>query len=169
MDHIEIGDIIVATDGNSLTLRRRGEPDVQLRLDAAGVGELLDFMRSIRLSEVNRRRGFRVPVVTPRLNVTLAGAFGSVTAHPRDLSLSGIFVEFADADMPTLEVGDEVEVSVALDEDRCTMSGAVSRLEESGYAIVFGHAADSSHPSPPAPFARIVMQLESEWLAARLK
>jgi hypothetical protein len=49
------------------------------------------------------------------------------------------------------------------------MSGTVRRVTDEGLGIVFSHADDAENPTPPLPFHRIVMQLEREWLAARVR
>jgi len=164
----EIGDVVIATDGDSLTLSREGEPVVSLRLDSAGLSELLDFLRSVRVTRFNRRRGFRVPIVTDDFKVRLGGDLAHVDAKPRDVSLSGIFLEFPPGTVPQLEMGDDVEVSVGLSKFASTMQGIVRRRTDAGLGIEFSHAADTESPTPPADFSRIVMRLEREWLSDRL-
>jgi len=90
----EIGDVVIAADADGLTFSRDGEPLVALHLDGKGLSELLDFLRSVKLSPVNRRRGFRVPVLTSDLEVRLGGELAALRVRARDLSLSGIFLEF---------------------------------------------------------------------------
>ncbi|MCG8470067.1 MAG: PilZ domain-containing protein [Gemmatimonadetes bacterium] len=168
MSSFEIGDVHVATDGESLTLSRDGEPVVELRLDSDGLSELLDFLRSVRVTRFNRRRGFHVPIVVDDFKVRLGGDLSHLDARPRDVSLSGIFLEFPPGATPQLEVGDEVEVSVALASYASTMNGIVRRRTEDGLGIEFSHAADTRAPTPPSDLSRIVMRLEREWLSARL-
>ena len=168
MSSFEIGDVVIATDGESLTLSREGEPVVNLRLDSAGLAELLDFLRSVRVTRFNRRRGFRVPIVSDDLRVRLGGDFAHVDTKPRDVSLSGVFLEFPRGTVPALEMGDNVEVSVGLSKFASTMQGIVRRRTDEGLGIEFSHAANAEAPTPPADFSRIVMRLEREWLSARL-
>ncbi len=168
MSSFEIGDVVIATDGESLTLSRDGEPVVNLRLDSAGLAELLDFLRSVRVTRFNRRRGFRVPIVSDDFKVRLGGELAHLDIKPRDVSLSGIFLEFESGTVPPLEMGDDIEVSVALSKFASTMQGIVRRRTDEGLGVEFSHAADSEAPTPPADFSRIVMRLEREWLSNRL-
>lgn len=168
MKQIEIGGVTFAADESGLTLTRAGEPGT-LRLDPEGVSELLDFLRSVRVNQFNRRRGFRVPVLTSNLRVTLHGGFGTVEALARDVSLSGIFLEFERHRMPDVHVEDPVQIGIILGDESTVMDGIVRRRTGDGFGIVFSHAADTNDPSPPAAFARIVMYLEREWLAARIR
>ncbi|MDX1579089.1 MAG: PilZ domain-containing protein [Gemmatimonadota bacterium] len=168
MSEIEIGGVIFAADEEGLTLSRAGQPGA-LHLDPGAVSELLDFLRSARVNELNRRRGFRVPVVSGNLRVLLRGPFGQIEAPARDVSLSGIFVELDRHRMPDLHVQDSVELRMTLGDEDIILGGTVRRRTEEGFGIVFAHAADTSDPSPPAGLTRIVMFLERDWLAARVR
>lgn len=169
MKRIEIGQVVVTAEEDALTLRRRGETDVELRLDASGVSELLDFLRSVRLNRFNRRRGFRVPVVSDALEVSIAGASGSAPVRVRDVSLGGIFLEWASRTRQAFDPPDEIQVTLARGGETVTMPGTVRRATDDGLGIVFSHADDAENPTPPLAFHRIVMQLEREWLAARVR
>ena len=167
MGSLEIGDVVIATEGGRLTFSRDGESVVKIRLDADGLSELMDFLRSVRVDEQNRRRGFRVPILSDRFQSHLRGDLASVPTRARDVSLSGIFLEFPDG-TPEIDVSDPVTVFVEYGHDRAELDGIVMRRTDQGVGIVFGHAANVESPTPPAELSRIVMLLEREWLAARI-
>lgn len=167
MSKIEIGEVEVAAEDGRLTFRRRGEPVANIRLDEQGLNELLDFLRSVRIDAHNKRRGFRVPNVDDRIQIQLGGRFASTPARARDVSLSGIFIEFP-AEAPELAMGEELEMSIDYGNETAILKGTVMRQTPEGCGVVFEHAASTESPTPPSTFARIVMALERDWLASRL-
>lgn len=164
---LQIGDIVVEAEGGQISFQREGESTVNLKLEGMALSELLDFLRSVRVDQQNRRRGFRVPVVSNRLQAQLGAPHDKARARARDVSLSGIFLEFPEG-VPELQVNDRVDIAISHGNDDAAMRGIVKRRTDAGLGIEFGHAADTESPTPPAEFARIVMLLEKEWLADRL-
>lgn len=168
VSRLEIGDVVIATEGDLLTFSRRGESVVRIQLDSDGLSELLDFLRSVRIDRQNRRRGFRVPVVSDRFQTRLGGDLAAFATRARNVSLSGIFLEFPER-MPDIDIGHQIEIAIDYRNETAALSGTVTRRTKKGFGVVFEHAADARDPTPAAEFSRIMMLLEREWLAARLE
>ena len=168
MSRVEIGGVVITAEAGRVTFSHAGEPTAKIELDSEGLSELMDFLRSVRVDRQNRRRGFRVPVLSNRFRARLRGALSSVETRARDVSLSGIFLEFPSG-VPPIDVDDRVQIFLEYGNDATELSGTVTRRTEKGVGVVFSHAANAQAPTPPAEFSRIVMLLETEWLAARLR
>jgi len=170
MAEITIGDVQLASDGRSLTIRRKDQPNVAIGLDTQGVEQLIEFVTSLVGAEFNRRRTFRVPVgVASVISVVIQAGKKSVSVTPRNISLTGIFVEAPSSEKLTLSHGDVCQVSLDFEGRKCTLGGVVRRCVDNGYGIFFPETMKGEEIEAPSSLVRIVMELQRRWVAAHSK
>jgi len=94
MVEITIGDVQFISNGKTLTIARRDQPEMAMSLDKKGIEELIDFVTSLAETEFSRRQTFRVPVWdSSGLSVQIRKDDTQLSVRPTNVSLTGIFVE----------------------------------------------------------------------------
>ena len=165
MPEITIGDILLVSDGNTLEISRRGQPNTSVSLNAKGVAQLYEFARLIG-DENNRRNAFRVSLWEPcGLTVRLRSDAAEFTGQPTNISLTGVFVELSSADRGKITLGDELQVELQFQGRSTSYLGVVRRREGNGIGIFFPESMNAEQCDPPAELAQIVMELQRRWIA----
>ncbi|MEM0926998.1 MAG: PilZ domain-containing protein [Planctomycetota bacterium] len=170
---ITLRDLQVSYDGETLEICDVRTPHHSVTLDAASVGELIEFVRRIeiesRLSdEPNRRESFRVPVLPSmelRCEVSTRGY--RFEGKATNISMTGVYVEKQRTDPVELQLGDRAQVRLSCDGDTISLQAQVRRLGHSGYGLFFPITLKGSVIDPPPELRRIVMELQRRWMAFR--
>ena len=166
MAEITIGDVQFISDGKTLTIARRDQPNMTMSLDKAGVEELIDFVTSLAGTEFNRRQTFRVPVWdSSGLSVQIRKDETQLSVRPTNLSLTGIFVELRPDDWLDLAQDDDLEVILDFEGETHSYRGVVRRCETNGYGLFFPESMNAEQIEPPPGITQIVMELQRRWLA----
>lgn len=170
MAEITIGDAHLISDGNTLTIGSRGQRNLTLSLDAAGVSELIDFVTSLAKTEFNRRQDFRVPIHdSSGLSAQIRKGQSLVSVMPLNLSVTGIFVELTRDDWIDFSQDDELEVILDFEGESQSHNGVVRRCADNGYGLFFPKSMKGKELAPPAELTRVVMELQRRWMARRAK
>ena len=159
-----IGDLSVESDGQKLHLTpARGRQIKEIVLDAAGIRELMDFLKHCTEDEFNQRAAFRVPVYS---NSGLAAALlcdqRAVPVIARNLSYTGIYVEAEPENDPNLKKGGIVDVELVFDERRLRQRGIIRRRTLNGYGIFFPESIKHEDVNPNPQLKNIVQQINQQ-------
>ena len=160
MQEITIGDVMVRADHAHLVFQRHDSSEPQIKFDSDGFKELFDFLCSCAANETNRRRSFRVPVRKSELRATLTVDHQLYAVKPLNLSVSGIFVEFAAHEVPGLPRDKDVQLDLAFEGKLLTAAGVVRHRDGNSYGINFTQSSGS--------LAELVMELQGRWIANRI-
>ena len=170
MNETQIGDVIVSSDGQALDMRYTHNEALRIRLDSDGIEELMDFLRSCVINEFNQRKAFRIPVFPScGLSATLRMFQKTWSVTPKNISLTGIFIEFPDGDTPDLNIDSEVELTVQLENKALALRGLIRRREANGYGILFPECLRKGEVYPPDSLRQMVMELQRRWIQNRMK
>ena len=170
MAEITIGEMQLVSDGNTLTIARRDQPDFAVCLDADGFRELLDFVTTIAGTEFNQRQTFRIPLWdSSGLSVQIRTDESQVSVKPTNISLTGIFVEVHPDDWLDLQQDADVEVTLEFEGETQTHHAIVRRREGNGYGLFFPESMKGEEIDPPPGITRIVMELQRRWMARRAR
>ena len=168
MADITIGDVKFRSDGRTLTITPRDQPDKAISLDRNAFEKLLDFVNTLVQSEYsyNRRQAFRVPLWEAcGLKVEICTGDAKFLTRPTDVSLTGIFVEFRPEDPVSLRVNDLVDVVMTFEGHTDTFRGIVKRVERHGAGLFFARSMHAEQMSPPPEITGLVMELQRQWIA----
>ncbi len=168
VEHLEVGGVRVSADHAGITLRHPSHT-VALSLDLAGVGKLMDFLRSCTVNRFNRRRSFRIPVEPGaglEVEVSIAGVTHGATTG--DVSFTGILLEPREGDRLPLTVGDVITITLRLGDDCVTLRSSVRREALEGVGVHFLDSLRAGEVDPVPDLARLMAKLERLWLAARV-
>jgi len=170
MNETQIGDVIVSTDGQALVMCCTDNEALRIHLDSDGIEELMDFLRSCVVNEFNQRKAFRIPVFpSSGLSARLRISQKTWSVTPKNISLTGIFVEFPYGDTPGLEKDSDVELTIQLESKALTLRGIVRRREANGYGILFPECLRDGEVYPPDSLRQMVMELQKRWIKNRVK
>jgi hypothetical protein len=170
MQHTTIGSLNVKTDGKSLRIESKSTPEIEISLDAQGVGELLDFLTEMAGVQHKRRKSFRVPLSNQcGLAVNLIVGDRIIPAVPVDISMAGIFVILPHEHWLTFRESDNLEITLLLNDKFVQCRAIVRRNEHNGYGLFFPDSIKGEQLCPPEDLAAIVMELQREWLERRSK
>ena len=170
MAEITIGDAHLVSDGETLTIGRRGQRDLTLSLDAAGVAELIDFVTSLATTEFNRRQDFRVPIHhSSGLSVQIRKGDRLISVTPTNISITGIFIELPRDDWIDFEQDDQMSVILEFEGEKQDHRGVVRRCADNGYGLFFPKSMKGNELDPPAELSRVVMELQRRWMTRRAK
>lgn len=122
-----------------------------------------------RVTTAEVRGALRVPTLDGKLAVELMVEGDELyRPRPRNLSVTGMLVEFDDSSDPGLYPFDKVAIALRLGEERIALRGIVRRCEpvEGGkiYGLLF---PETTGGDIPEALRRIVDQIEREWLEAQ--
>ena len=161
-----IGNVRLISDGKTLTIARRDQPNMAISLDSTEVEELIDFVTSLAATEFNRRDTFRVPLWdSSGLSVQIRKDETQRLVTPTNISLTGIFVELRPDDWLDLAQDDDLEVILEFEGEAQSHHGVVRRCEDNGYGISFRDSMNGEQIDPPPGVTRIVMELQRRWMA----
>ena len=170
MNETKIGDVIVRSDGQALDMRHSHNDALRTRLDHDGIKERMDFFRSSTINESNQRKSFRIPVLpSSGLSARLRISQKTWSVTPKNISLTGIFVEFPHGDTPGLEKDSDVDLTIQLNSKAVTLRGVVRRRKANGYGILFPECLRDKEVCPPESFRNMVMELQRRWLQKGVK
>ncbi len=170
MAEIAIGDIQLHSDGNTLTISGRNQPDMTVCLNASEIEQLLNFVSSLAGTGSRRRQSFRVPLnESSGLKVRILTEGRLVEVIPTSLSLTGVFVVVPPNEWIDLAQGDILEVILEFENETHTYHGSVRRREVNGYGLLFTESMNGRQIEPPPDISRIVMELQRRWMALRVK
>ena len=110
---------------------------------------------------VERRRSLRVPTNAGLWVQAKTDDGRVVNAQLRDLSLSGMFLEFLRGDDPGLPVNARISLELRLNHLRANLAGWIRRRVGSSYGIAFQHDAETGMESPDE-LRRIYMTLRQQ-------
>lgn len=115
------------------------------------------------------RMAFRVPVAQDSgLRVRIVTSDDrAFAAHPIDLSLSGILIEFSEGKDPDLSISDKLRIELELDAASASLSGVVRRRAGLRYGIYFPEALNGVEIEPPVELRSILTEIERRWLSTR--
>ncbi len=167
MSEMVVNDVLLKTDGHSLTFIRRDGSNAAITLDADGCNELFDFVASLDGAE-KRRRAFRVPIVDPTIlsiQIQIPDVLVSVTG--RDISFNGLYVSVEPGNISELNLNDEVNIILGFRGKTQMHRGIVSRIAADGYAFQFPEFTKSGDIEPPAEFKQLVIELQRLWMYHR--
>lgn len=128
--------------------------------------------RPSRLTVVNLRRSFRVPVVFQSGLQADACVCGrqSVSVNALNVAETGIEFEFAPSDNPpVLEVGTPIKLTLRFRNEFVEMAGEVKRHQGQSCAVMFTSAMDAALQSDDSRWHTIVVALQQLWLKSRLR
>ena len=103
---INIGNIIIKSDGQTLSFQYVDQTTPPINLDCSAISELIDFLRSCAIDSFNQRRSFRVPLTSRSdVSTTIHTSEQSYTASLNKLCLVRIksreFISsLVDAELP---------------------------------------------------------------------
>jgi hypothetical protein len=169
MMEIDIDGARFVWDGKSLTIRSDDDPNLSISLNNSGVSELIKFIRLISENEFNQRLDFRVPLWhSCGLSVQIRKNNEQRMVTPKDISMTGIFVELRSDDWLELAENDDLEIILDLDGRKEHCDAVVGRCRNYGYGIFFTKSMRGEHVDPPSGIADIVMELQRKFMVRRL-
>jgi hypothetical protein len=170
MKEINIGGVRLFSDGNTLTITGRIQPDLTVSLDSVEVEMLIHFVLSLAGTGSNRRQSFRVPLHEPSgLSTQIRVNQKQLSVTPTSISVTGIFVELRPEDWLDLAIGDILDVILEFEGEIQTYHGSVRRGEAKGYGLFFTESMNGEEIDPPPELLRLVMELQHRWMARRSK
>jgi len=170
MADITIGDIHLISDGNTLTISGRHQPDKTVCLNSAEVEQLIDFVSSLAGTGSHRRQSFRVPLnESSGLTAQIRTSGQLIDVTPTSLSLTGVFVVLHPDHWIDLAQGDIVEVFLEFEGETHMYHGSVRRREVNGYGLFITESMNGEQIEPPPDISDIVMELQRRWMARRAK
>jgi len=130
---------------------------------------LLEFPQE--LVSIEARISCRIPVARRHGLAIQVTVEEKMVLHPTpvDLSLTGILIEFSDAEDPDLPKGAKLRVSLQLGPDAVDLKAEVARRSRRQYGLFFPEVVTEHGLIPPAPLTRIVETIERSWLPARTR
>jgi hypothetical protein len=170
MSSIEIENITIFADGQSLMFQDRAKPRIQITLPASKLSDIIDFIRSVDPDMTERRRGFRVPV-SPSSSLSVSVTFGSKSClvTPLNLSLSGIYIAFLGHEIYEMSTGAHVNITLQLQDKTASLNGVVRRRDGNRYGIFFLDSIRHHELDPPDSLQVIYTTLERQWLRKKLR
>ncbi len=176
MAKITLRDIQLTYDGDTLTICSVNAPRQSIALDSGAVGELIDFVQSLRARhsavkhriEDNRRESFRVPIVNPG-DLQCVLTFDGITfeAVAMNISMTGVYLKRRNRDPVALKIGDEVHVQLVSHDQFIELDAVDRRMGDNGYGLFFPCTLRGNTIAPPPEFRRLVMELQRRWMATR--
>ncbi|MEM6930115.1 MAG: PilZ domain-containing protein [Myxococcota bacterium] len=117
-------------------------------------GCFLSLRRPDRMTQLDARRAFRVPLQPGDLPVEIVGPEGHCVGEVRDLSPIGVGIGVVQGDLP--EVGDSIRVRVTVDGQRRVLSGSIIQVH--GLIVGIAFTADV-----PTRIGDLVRAAEARW------
>jgi len=132
----------------------------------------LDISHPTEITSTDVRRAFRVPVLAEvGMSVSLMTADRQQhQAMPGDISFGGMMLVFPESEVPDLDVGQRVKVTLTLGEHNMGLKGEIRQRfgsHKNKFGVFFPdcYRGDAFHP--PEAYRRIVMGTEKAWLKHR--
>ena len=128
----------------------------------------LQLPRQIIVME--RRLSYRVPIgntVVPSVRLSTAKG-GTFFPKPKDLSLTGISVEFDETKDPDLSPSVELWLELHLDNHAVLLKSEIKRRDGRRYSLFFPEVITEHGVCAPMPLRKIVQSLESALLQERI-
>jgi hypothetical protein len=170
MSQIEIGNVIINSDGRYLTFKDQNKWQFSIDLEASTISDFIEYLRSFNVDDVQRRRAFRVPLTASSgLSVILGYKDKSCSVKPLNISLAGILIEFYDDDVYDMAIDTEVELTLKLGDKTSITPGTIVRRDENQYGIFFPDSVIEDDVQPPLFLQSIVLDLERDWIRKRVK
>lgn len=119
---------------------------------------------------MERRMSYRVAIgekVVPLVRLS-TGESRILLPKPKDLSLTGILVEFDEVEDPDLLPQAELWLELILDDDAVLLKSVIKRREGHRYSLFFPEVLTKHGVYAPPPLRKIVKSLESNLLQERV-
>ena len=174
MAEIQLRDIQLTYDGDTLTISSLKDPQMSVSLDPGTVEDLVEFVHLFapvdedKPDAPNRREAFRVPVCEESGMKSMIITKGKqLKVRPTNISMTGVFIEVPKETADEFQVDDQVEVAMALEKWQVTLDAIVRRKQDHGYGLFFPATIKEEHVEPPPILRRIVMDLQRRWMLHR--
>lgn len=160
MNQIRIGDVVATGRQGRFKFQHAEGNERPICLDKVNIQQLLCFIDAWLTGAFNGRRSFRVPIDrSSGLATALHHGNEVLTVLPRDLSLTGIYVELPSDMVDRLPVGTDVEVALCFEGRVLLLPGAIKRQDGAGRAVLFTERIDGEQLCPPEDLIRAVVEM----------
>ena len=169
MTQIKVENVIINYDGSQITFEEQNNWKFSFSLKSSAMFDLIEYLRSFKVDDTQRRNAFRVPLTTSSdLSVMLGYRDKSCSVKPLNISLTGILIEFG-GDVYDLAIGAEVNLTIKSGDKTENISGKIMRRDGNQYGIFFPTTVVDNEVTPPDHLRSIVLKLEKDWLRKRAK
>ena len=161
MKEMDIGDLHVSFDGQTLSLGRNNPRSFGVTLDSAGMEALHRFIGTAMAGQGNQRQSFRLArqaLADLKVRLGVDGLWRDVQAN--DFSVTGISVHWLEGQALDLAHMSEVEVSLSLDGSSQIQAALVRRCNAQGLGLFFPDAMRGEHIEPPAELVALLLELQ---------
>ena len=169
MTQIKVENVIINYDGRQITFEDQDNWKFSFSLKSSAMFDLIEYLRSFKVDDTQRRNAFRVPLTTSSdLSVMLGYKDKSCSVKPLNISFTGILIEFG-GDVYDLAIGAEVILTLKSGDNTEKISGKIMRRDGNQYGIFFPTTVVDNEVTPPDYLRSIVLNLEKDWLRKRAK
>ena len=167
MTQIKVENVIINYDGRQITFEDQDNWKFSFSLKSSAMFDLIEYLRSFKVDDTQRRNAFRVPLTTSSdLSVMLGYRDKSCSVKPLNISFTGILIEFG-GDVYDLAIGAEVILTLKSGDKTEKISGKIMRRDGNQYGIFFPTTVVDNEVTPPDDLRSIVLKLEKDWLRKR--
>lgn len=123
-----------------------------------------------KIIDMERRMSHRIPIAETMVpSVRLYTTENRrLRPKPKDLSLTGIMIEFDPADNPDLPPETEVGLELRLDNDSVRLKSIIRHRDGNNYFLFFTDVITEYGINAPEPLRKIVESLERAWFEERI-